>query len=377
MNPQISIIVPVYNVEKYLDRCLESLVNQTFQNIEIILVDDNSQDNSLTICYEWSQKDNRIKVVHKHTNEGLGLARNTGINFAKGDYVAFVDSDDYIDLNMYEKLISYAYKKTADIVCCGIKYITNNNCLRDLTNVKSLLEINSDDIGSYILDMIASEPFVRAQRKYEMSSCTAIYRKKIIDDYNIWFDSEREVLSEDLLFNIKYLKHSSLLISLPEALYYYCQNDSSTSSVFKKDKFERAKHLYILLLDLIGNSNESILRLDRMLIGYARGYVLILAQSKCPGKLALIRELLRDKTFSELKQRYPPKYLPSYHKELYWMQVNRHSILVLLLSSLIVFTKKVKDRIAIINRYNFKFFPYPLAFLMAFVVLSFGLFRGA
>ena len=107
--PKVSIIVPCYGVEKYLDRCLNSLVSQTLQDIEIILVDDKSPDNVPIMCDEWARKDNRIKVIHKEVNEGLGYARNTGLKYVEGEYVAFVDSDDYVDTDMYRKLYEQIY----------------------------------------------------------------------------------------------------------------------------------------------------------------------------------------------------------------------------------------------------------------------------
>ena len=100
MDDLISVIVPVYNVEEYLDRCIESIVNQTYKNLEILLIDDGSTDNSYNICDKWAKKDNRIKVVHKE-NGGVSSARNVGLDVATGDYIGFVDSDDYISIDMY------------------------------------------------------------------------------------------------------------------------------------------------------------------------------------------------------------------------------------------------------------------------------------
>ena len=101
--PKVSVIVPIYNVEKYLDRCVTSIVNQTLHDIEIILVDDGSPDNCPQMCDEWAERDSRIRVVHKK-NEGLGYARNSGMDLARGEYIAFVDSDDYVNENTYKKL---------------------------------------------------------------------------------------------------------------------------------------------------------------------------------------------------------------------------------------------------------------------------------
>lgn len=110
MNDLISLIVPIYNVEKYLDKCIDTIINQTYSNIEIILVDDGSTDASGEICDKWKKKDNRITVIHK-LNGGLSSARNAGIDIATGKYIGFIDSDDYIDLEMIETMRkSYIYK---------------------------------------------------------------------------------------------------------------------------------------------------------------------------------------------------------------------------------------------------------------------------
>ena len=99
----ISVVLPIYNVEKYLRRCLDSVVNQTYKNLEILLINDGSTDNCLKICEEYAKSDNRVQVINKN-NAGLGMARNTGIDYAKGEYICFFDSDDYIELNTIEKL---------------------------------------------------------------------------------------------------------------------------------------------------------------------------------------------------------------------------------------------------------------------------------
>lgn len=125
---KVSIIIPCYSVERYLNRCMDTIVNQTLKDIEIILVDDKSPDRVPEMCDEWAKKDKRIKVIHKKKNEGLGLARNTGLEIATGDYVAFVDSDDYVDTEMFSRLYEKAVETQSDIVYCGVKReITQNN----------------------------------------------------------------------------------------------------------------------------------------------------------------------------------------------------------------------------------------------------------
>lgn len=122
----ISIIVPIYNVEKYLPKCIESIINQTYTDLEILLIDDGSTDNSGLICDKYASIDNRIRVIHKK-NGGLSDARNVGLDICKGKYISFIDSDDYIELTMYEKMIKIMINQKVDIVSCNYNHIYNNN----------------------------------------------------------------------------------------------------------------------------------------------------------------------------------------------------------------------------------------------------------
>ena len=117
---KVSVIIPIYKVEKYLSRCLDSVVNQTLEDIEIVLVDDGSPDSCPEICDRYAKKDSRIKVIHKK-NEGLGYARNSGMLIATGEYIAFLDSDDYVSKDMYEKV--YSELKRTDADCCVTGYV--------------------------------------------------------------------------------------------------------------------------------------------------------------------------------------------------------------------------------------------------------------
>ena len=117
--PEISVIVPVYNCEKYIGKCIESILNQTFKDLELILIDDGSADESGKICDEYKIQDKRVKVIHEK-NSGVSIARNVGINVAKGKYIGFVDSDDYLAPDMYESLYENLMKSHADVAICGI-----------------------------------------------------------------------------------------------------------------------------------------------------------------------------------------------------------------------------------------------------------------
>ena len=125
---KVSIIIPVYNVQKYLRKCLDSIVNQTFKNIEIIIINDGSSDNSLNICKEYSKKDKRINIINKH-NEGVSKARNTGLLYATGEYISFIDSDDWVEQNMIEELYNSITSNKADLCICN--FIKENKNKRD------------------------------------------------------------------------------------------------------------------------------------------------------------------------------------------------------------------------------------------------------
>ena len=175
-NPKVSVIVPIYNVEKYLDRSVDSLVNQTYENIEIILVDDGTKDSSGEIADRRAKEDSRIKVIHK-LNGGLGSARNSGIKEATGEYLLFLDSDDYVDLNTIEELVKEA-KKGYDIVCCGFDRVDEETKKVYSQEMISMpfdeLEINKDTI----LETAFLNP----------SGWGKLFKKDIIKD--VWFSEE-------------------------------------------------------------------------------------------------------------------------------------------------------------------------------------------
>lgn len=229
MNQLISVIIPVYNVEKYLDRCIESVINQTYKNIEIILVNDGSVDKSPEICDSWSKKDCRIKVVHKE-NSGAGIARNTGIEHAAGDYVLFVDSDDYINKNTVEKCYYIAKKDKSEMVMYGRTDVDSEGNEK----IKPVLTTDYVFKNKEVTDVILPGLFTN-EKGFGVGVCGKLIDLNVIRNYGIKFRSEREILSEDALFLIELFSHISSVSILPENYYYYFQNDKSFSRTFKKD----------------------------------------------------------------------------------------------------------------------------------------------
>lgn len=207
--PKVSIIIPVYNVEKYIDKCLHCLVNQTLKNIEIIIVNDGSPDNSQIIIDKYVEKyPNKIKSFIKE-NGGQGSARNFGLTKATGEYIGYVDSDDYIELDMYEKLYNKAKTKNYDIVSCGNYNVSENDGNKKTDNV---LSIYNNKLENTMFGKIAV--------------WNKIYKKEILLENNIEF--KEKVWYEDLAFTIKAILNSKSFALVNEPLYNYLIRQGST-----------------------------------------------------------------------------------------------------------------------------------------------------
>ena len=191
-NELISIIVPIYNVQKYLDRCMKTLLNQTYRNIEIILVDDESPDECPKMCEEYAKIDQRVKVIHKK-NGGLGFARNSGLEIAQGKYIIFVDSDDYVTENMCHLLYEAAKKYEADVVYGGIFYADGEKIKENKVVTKERVWKGKQEVKDLLLDFIATEPNEKKDTIMEVSVWKALFRKKVFDEYDISFVSEKRI----------------------------------------------------------------------------------------------------------------------------------------------------------------------------------------
>jgi len=231
---KISVIVPVYNVEKFIKRCLDSIINQTMRDLEIILVNDGSTDNSGKICDEYAQLDNRITVIHKE-NGGLSSARNTGLDVATGEWISFVDSDDYIEKNMYEVLYKTAIEEDVDICICFFKYLTVDNKML-FNPTQEQLYINGRYNTKEFLNLIYKDEYLNG---ICVSAVNKIYKKNIFD--NIRFNTK--IYEDDELLNHVYMKDMNIFI-LNNGFYIYAQNLSSLSNA----KFSEKNLVFIDIL---------------------------------------------------------------------------------------------------------------------------------
>ena len=212
MNPLVSIIVPIYNVEEYLNKCLDSIINQTYKNLEIILVNDGSTDGCGNICDEYAKRDNRIKVIHKK-NGGLSDARNAGMNIALGDYIGFIDSDDYVELDMYELLIKNIINTESDISICSCYYLYGD---------KPSIE---GKIQNIFMEM-DSEKAIKTMNTfgyYGVGVWDKLYKRSILNGIKFPIGE----LSEDWFVMFKILDRAKKIVYDSTPKYYYRQRNGS------------------------------------------------------------------------------------------------------------------------------------------------------
>ncbi|MGN9066977.1 glycosyltransferase family 2 protein [Ligilactobacillus agilis] len=289
---KITVIVPVYNVEQYLDRCVNSILNQTYRNLEIILLDDGSTDNSGKLCDSY--KDERIVVVHKK-NEGLGLTRNVGIKKATGKYIVFIDSDDYIDTTMIENLYLDLKKNNADTCIGGFKRIYKDRVVNSVNPYAGKIVEKNE-----ILTSVLSKMFGKSGNNndyLEMSVWKVLFSRDIIVRNRIFFPSEREFISEDIIFDTEYYSNANRVYMSSDVGYNYCDNEGTLTTRYNPNRFELQEKLYLELdarAKKLGIYENVKARIDTTLVAIAR-YSIKLEQkfSKQNG---------RRKAFSNIKR---------------------------------------------------------------------------
>ena len=238
----VSVIVPVYNTEKYLDRCLTSLCGQTLKEIEIICVNDGSTDNSLKILKQWAEKDSRIKVITQ-TNQKQGAARNRGIEIAQGNYLGFVDSDDWVDLNYFEELYNSIIRNKVNIAA--------SNTVRSYTNKeKYTLKFKENDICVYL----GVNSIIKGLNE-NLNTCGKIYKLNLIKDLRF----EENILYEDAPYTIKAIAMCNSMAVVPNTTYHYFSNPTSTmkQKLSKKNRNDKIS-TNLQVLDFVKQNNINL-----------------------------------------------------------------------------------------------------------------------
>lgn len=327
---KISVIVPVYNVERYLERCINSLLNQTYSNLEIILIDDGSTDRSGQICDQYENRDEFV-IIHKK-NAGLGMARNTGLDAATGKYVTFVDGDDYIGLTHIEKMYALIIETNSDTCMAGHTKVYSNREESHL-NVCSG-KVYKGNVKEQILPRMCGAN-IYGKDYIEMSVCMVLLSNDIIKQNHLRFVSEREYVSEDLVFDFEYYPLSKSVCISDDVDYYYCDNEGSLTTKYRNDRFESQIKLYNLLSEKaqkIGIWNESKERLQNTVLAIARYSVKLEYKfANVNGRKSAhsnVRKICEDGTLKQIFAEYDDKNIKMSSRAVNYLIRNQHFILL-------------------------------------------------
>lgn len=258
MKPVITTIIPVYNKSSYLNRCLESVVGQSLRDIEIILINDGSTDNSLEICREWEKRDSRIRVFDKE-NGGPGAARNKGISESCGQYISFIDADDYISPDTYKICVDVLEENKADACYFGRNLVDSNGRLLEHSMKLDKQQIYQDDEirGVFINFFLGNLPENEYKRHFITgNSCCTVYSGELIRRNNVRYAGKEIRYNEDSLFNIEICRYAKKIVAIPNMLYYYCIYQDSTSREYAEKRFEAFKLLHDKMQEAIPYCND-------------------------------------------------------------------------------------------------------------------------
>lgn len=309
-SPKVTIIVPMYKVEKYLDRCVQSLRSQTLRDIEIVLVDDGSPDRSGEMAEAYAQEDHRIVVVHRE-NGGLGPARNSGIEVASGDYIGFVDSDDWADEDMFERLYMTAIRTQADIVSTGIRTVRDGVTVSEDSQLFAGVVLKGDrDIFRLRAGLYGALPCRAKDAGVVVSACTVLYRRSLLERRHLRF---MNIHSEDIFFNLSAWGAASVVSVMDGTPYNYRKDgQSSLTTTFRHSTSEAFFRIFQTLArraeqEPVQFRPEARLRARRGIFDYARVLTEMIEASSQSGsqKYLLIREVFSNPSVRNSCKGYP------------------------------------------------------------------------
>lgn len=272
VKPLVSIIIPVYNVEQYLEECMKSVLQQTYAELDIILVDDGSKDSSSDMCDNYAKKDKRVRVLHKE-NGGLMSAWMAGVKSSEGDYLVFVDSDDWIELNMVEELVKYATDSSKEIICSN--YIIEKTEKKQSVKMKQSLQP-----GTYNRDAIEKILFPKMlgmeERRIHASRCMKLISKDLILE-NMQYANPQVTMGEDLNIMFSAILDADRIVVLEEGFFYhYRLVDASMAHKYNSILYEKVEILYKTLQQIIEKKISNPKRQSMFLEGLRKEYIFLL-----------------------------------------------------------------------------------------------------
>lgn len=304
----VSIVVPIYKSEKYLDECIRSIVEQTYRNLEILLVDDGSPDRCPQICDDWAGRDHRIRVIHKQ-NAGSGLARTTGLEYATGEYICFFDSDDYLMPGAIEKAYAKAKKEQADIVVFGIQTVDRNgNVINTKIPVSAAEGYEGADVqNAFLPDLIDCRHKGAKTKSLSLSFWECMFSMDLVRRANWQIVSEREIVSEDSYSLIRLYRYVKRVAFLQEVLYCYRLAEGSLSHSYMEDRHEKIRTCYLACREAAqkqGYNREvcrsiSALHISLMISAIKQ---LVTCSKPTGERMQILRQIINDRDLQESLQ---------------------------------------------------------------------------
>lgn len=333
----VTVVLPIYNVEKYLDRCMESVTNQTYKNLEIIMVDDGATDSCPQKCDEWASKDERVKVIHKK-NAGLGMARNTGIENATGDYIVFFDSDDYIANDAIEKAVKSVEKYDSELVIFGFSFVdVSGRVFKSVIPQCKKKSFTGEEIVSVVLpDLLAQGEFGEDIKNLWVSAWVNMYSMNLINRIGWRFVSEREIISEDVYSLLDLYSKVETISIVEEALYYYCENAASLTRTYRSDRFEKINIFYDKCYQLICEKKYGDKVLQKLSYPYFANVIgalklIMESDKKIKDKYLLVNNIVNNDKFQSIIKKLDLSHEKIKRKILIKAVKNKMTVLVMVL----------------------------------------------
>lgn len=324
-NPKISIIIPAYNIENYIGQCLESLINQTYKNIEIIVVNDGSKDNTLSIINEYAQKDKRIKVINQE-NQGLSESRNNAIEIidSQTEYVMFVDGDDWVDLDMCETCVDEMKKEKPDIVWFSYVREYENNAINKGAFEEDRIIFKNKDVKEKLQRRIYGPYESELSNPEKLDSLSPVwgklYKKEVVQNHKFKSFKEIGATCEDVFFNTEVLENVKKVVYINKNFYHYRKfNPNSVTKAVDEKLFEKWKKAYFLLNKIVDEKgyDDTYKRSlnNRFSINLiAIGLRIINGANKFSEKYKMINEILNDEVYCNAISGLDISYMPIHWK---------------------------------------------------------------
>lgn len=341
MKPKISIIIPCYNVQNYIEQCLDSIINQTYSNLEMICINDGSTDNTLDLLQKYERQDPRIKILNQQ-NKGLSESRNVGVDAAVGQYIMFVDSDDWIDESLITEVLTPDLE--ADLYCCSYNRVFRNKMLPRVLNLSG--SCTAEHLQKRIVGLSGEELSDPSQADSIVTAWGKIYKTQIIKNNKIKFIDTKKIGTEDALFNIQYLNFAEKVYVKDKPLYFYRRsNVSSLTSNYKPRLFSQWKYLYNLIGQEISNKNIDFKEAlnNRICLGVLNLSLNEMNNSSFVDRYKNIKLILRDEIYKDSFDHFRLNYLPLHWKMFYFLAKKKSTIGVYGMISFINIIQKFKN----------------------------------